>query len=889
MQKRKSLGKVLAGVATLLTMFAIAPLTARAETITGKVGTLNYSLDMDTGTIVYSGSSSQTGYQNWLPDRQALWVKHAKFEDCSVASLEQFFWDMSSLETVDFSGLTWTEGEKTTKNMQGLFKDCESLKSVNWGNLDTCGTKDMSKMFFGCSSLEKLDLSGFDTLYVTNMAGMFYECSSLEKLDLSSFDTSNVTDMTAMFYDCSGLKSLDVSSFNTSNVISMCGEFNYDTLGMFAGCSSLTDLDLSGFDTAKLTDMSSMFSGCKSLETLDVSNFDTSHVINMRGMFNMCESLKALDITGFDTSLVLDMVKMFTDCHSIVTLDLSEFDTSNVISMQDMFYGCESLRNLDVTGFNTSAVADMSKMFKNCYSMESIDLNSFHTANVTTMESMFEACQSIENLDLSSFDTSKVNYMKAMFYGCKNLISLDVSNFDASQVIDMGDIYYDEDQPYYFNGIFELCDNLIEIKSMKVTPIVVQCLLPNVFCDQDGKETREITEEFAGKVLLKKGAVSPGKKEQVKKFVSRMYTVALNREAEDAGLNDWTNKLFAKEIDGADIAEGFILSREFTNRNLSDEEYVKILYRTFFDREADEEGRATWIATLAEGKTRKHVLAGFVNSVEFENLCNAYGIIRGTMVGEDISAGTSEEQPVKKFVMRMYTEVLNRAAEEAGLNDWVNKLLSKEIDGAGIAQGFILSEEFTNRNLSDERYVDVLYRTFFNREPDTQGSSQWNKSLQEEWSRKYVLAGFVNSTEFDNLCNDYGILRGNMPSQMELAIEDVVRLVNEERSDKGLAPLSIDATINQAAAERAKELEDSFSHTRPNGSSCFTALTEVGFSYLSAGENIAFGQSSPKEVVEDWMNSPGHYANIMGSFSQIGVGYYVGADGRPYWVQLFAN
>ncbi len=119
-------------------------------------------------------------------------------------------------------------------------------------------------------------------------------------------------------------------------------------------------------------------------------------------------------------------------------------------------------------------------------------------------------------------------------------------------------------------------------------------------------------------------------------------------------------------------------------------------------------------------------------------------------------------------------------------------------------------------------------------------------------------------------------------------IEQVVNLVNIERAKEGLAPLTIDKNVQAAAQVRAVECEQSFSHTRPNGSGFSTALTEQGVSYRRAGENIAWGQRSPQEVVNAWMNSSGHRANIMNeSFTKIGVGYYQNASGVKYWSQLF--
>lgn len=120
------------------------------------------------------------------------------------------------------------------------------------------------------------------------------------------------------------------------------------------------------------------------------------------------------------------------------------------------------------------------------------------------------------------------------------------------------------------------------------------------------------------------------------------------------------------------------------------------------------------------------------------------------------------------------------------------------------------------------------------------------------------------------------------------AAEAVTSLVNAARRDAGLSELELDADLCAAAQARAQEIAQSFSHTRPDGSSCFMILEEFGISYRAAGENIAMGQRTPEEVMDGWMNSSGHRANILnGTFTSIGVGYYVDGAGAAHWVQIF--
>lgn len=126
----------------------------------------------------------------------------------------------------------------------------------------------------------------------------------------------------------------------------------------------------------------------------------------------------------------------------------------------------------------------------------------------------------------------------------------------------------------------------------------------------------------------------------------------------------------------------------------------------------------------------------------------------------------------------------------------------------------------------------------------------------------------------------------NTTSQTAFAAE-VVRLVNAERAKNGLSALQTDSRVTAAAQTRAGELKSSFSHSRPDGRSCFTALTEAGASYRGAGENIAYGQTTPQAVMNSWMNSSGHRANILSNkYTTIGVGYTV-VNGTAYWTQLF--
>lgn len=149
-----------------------------------------------------------------------------------------------------------------------------------------------------------------------------------------------------------------------------------------------------------------------------------------------------------------------------------------------------------------------------------------------------------------------------------------------------------------------------------------------------------------------------------------------------------------------------------------------------------------------------------------------------------------------------------------------------------------------------------------------------------------ALTGAVGAVHLDRPVQGGSSVSASIQSS---AASEVVRLTNSARSQNGYAALVEDGALSEAAAVRAREIARSFSHTRPSGASFSSALSESGVSYLRAGENIASGQKSAFEVVNAWMNSPGHRANILNSsYSRIGSAS-VNIDGTLYWVQLFAD
>ena len=182
-----------------------------------------------------------------------------------------------------------------------------------------------------------------------------------------------------------------------------------------------------------------------------------------------------------------------------------------------------------------------------------------------------------------------------------------------------------------------------------------------------------------------------------------------------------------------------------------------------------------------------------------------------------------------------------------------------------------------NKAISTNNYIDKdneIVNSNLEKEEVTDIEDKYYEDISKEDINEYDSIT-INNIQNENTYTDL--------------INEVYEITNNYRSLVGVPSLTLDSSLVEAANIRAKELSDSFSHTRPNGSSCFTVLSELGISYGTAGENIAAGYSSSQSVMEGWCSSSGHYQNIISSkFKKIGIGVNI-INNQYYWVQIFSN
>lgn len=167
------------------------------------------------------------------------------------------------------------------------------------------------------------------------------------------------------------------------------------------------------------------------------------------------------------------------------------------------------------------------------------------------------------------------------------------------------------------------------------------------------------------------------------------------------------------------------------------------------------------------------------------------------------------------------------------------------------------------------------------------GDTMWKIAVKYEIGLSEIIAANPQIANPDLIYPDQVL---NIPASDYAALsfeKEVIRLVNEIRVKNGLKELKYNWELSRVARYKSQDMKDNkyFSHTSPVYGSPFEMIKNFGITYRSAGENIARGQTTPESVVNAWMNSSGHRANILNSsFTQIGVGYV--ADGN-YWTQMF--
>lgn len=167
------------------------------------------------------------------------------------------------------------------------------------------------------------------------------------------------------------------------------------------------------------------------------------------------------------------------------------------------------------------------------------------------------------------------------------------------------------------------------------------------------------------------------------------------------------------------------------------------------------------------------------------------------------------------------------------------------------------------------------------------GESLWKIAVKYQVGLSEIKSANPQISNFDLIYPGQVIQIPTLDTAITSYEQEVIRLVNEIRVQNGLKALTYDWELSRVARYKSQDMKDNqyFAHNSPIYGTPFQMIKNFGISYRSAGENIAKGYSTPQAVVNGWMNSSGHRANILNAnYTHIGVGYVAGGH---YWTQMF--
>ena len=755
-----------------------------------------------TGSVVLAQTDPQKSYNidsTFSDSKFASWIK-SNLDSNKDGSLS--YDEYSSVSSIDVESkqIKSLEGIEIFENLTTLSCSCNELSGLDVSantSLENlyCSYNDIKELKLGnntalknliCSrnKLTELDISGNASLQnlicstndisniymVDNLKLNYLDCSGN---DLSTLNLRTAPNLKTVVCVNSNLSALYVSKCTSLKKLD-CSKNNLTYLNVSKN-QSLTDLDcsenaLSGMNVKNLSSLEKLNCSDNELENLDVSS-DTA-LLNLNCSNNL--------LTDLNLSNAGDIRDLNCERNQLADLDVSECTllgtldcSANYLTTIDLNSNI-CLVDLDVS-WNKIAKLNLGKND----SLQKINLFNNELTELDISKNVWLEELNCSNSNISLLDTSKNTKLTSLSCSynpikeldvCQN-IGLKILNCEGTEISELNisnnsilvDAYkkigFSE---YSFNRDAYICsDNGVQLIIPKTTKLITEAPASNnqnpatpssggSTSVPDAPSTPSSTPTSSSSSSTTQQGLSFGD------FVERLYVVALNRQSEPEGKAFWCEHVGNGDLNGAQCANEFLLSKEFNDRGLSDEEFLNVLYKTFFDRDAanDPDGFNFWMNSLkTEGRDK--VVDGFINSEEWCNICASYGVKSGATRAKATIASAN----ATAFATRLYTECLGREPEAEGLKFWSLGLTNLELSGTQAAREFFYSPEFVNANYSDEEYINRMYKTFMGRDPEPEGKAYWLDLLSKGTSRDEVFNFFSTCPEFTGICNEYAITR----------------------------------------------------------------------------------------------------------------------------------
>lgn len=264
------------------------------------------------------------------------------------------------------------------------------------------------------------------------------------------------------------------------------------------------------------------------------------------------------------------------------------------------------------------------------------------------------------------------------------------------------------------------------------------------------------------------------KYENIKSLVRQFYLAFHNRNADEDGLNYWSNEIYNSKQTVSQVLLNFIYSDEYDMKNKSNSDYVIDLYEGLYNRYPDNSGLSYWVNELNLGENRVNILSNVFNSNEFQGRLNDIGIKNKGEI-----TYINDNGKVKFLVNQFYKGLFNRTSDEDGLNYWTNEIVESKYTVAQVLEIFINSDEFISKKYNNKQYVECLYKTLLGRDADKEGLNYWTSILESGNSKKFVLANNFQSKEFQSRLDEIGIKnKGSINIDITDRKGDVKSLIN---------------------------------------------------------------------------------------------------------------
>ena len=309
-----------------------------------------------TGTILNENSNVLKGGNAWynsefdkglITEISFVDSYDGEYDECWDATLAQNNNVLVYRNNTELFIKCFNEAVVANSDSTEMFAGFKSLIEINnFLKFDAARIIKIESMFKDCNSIKTLDLSRFDGVNPENMKGVFWGCSSLENIDISMLNLTGVNVFQNMCNGCSSLERIEFPDIDISKTIYLSSTFS--------GCTSLKTVDMSKFSGTVY--YGSTFSGCTALESVE---FGDTVPVNMNNMFFNCSSIKTIDLSKFVLSQAVGMSQSFKNCRSLELFIVSEdFNTSKVTNMRSTFENCPLL-NLDCSTWDTSKTNDI--------------------------------------------------------------------------------------------------------------------------------------------------------------------------------------------------------------------------------------------------------------------------------------------------------------------------------------------------------------------------------------------------------------------------------------------------------------------------------------------------------------------------------------------------